>query len=830
MKMKTAKKGLIAFCALACVASAGVGVAQLSGEIAQASAEFTVAMKEGASLRIGEEDGQNGLTYTVTMPKGEYETLMNNVGDGKKYKEVEFGVLIAPYAYHQYKALDEANVFGTSAFYDWAEWTEGADGKYSWTYEDVGKVRIMNFTADTMYLENATDTYYSYAGSIVNILDGTNTDETNPDLLNNLTNEFYGVGYVKTTLNSDGTVAYSFAADNANNVSPAYIAQRAYAEDTKLTGDEKTWLKTNYIDKAVADTNNSYTVEEYFANEDGEYVLDDTKTQTVAVTNFKYGSTITAAKKIYSGYQFNAKKTGSLTREVYFNGKLCVKQYYDKVALVDKNAATTYDLTSVMSESVKTAIAEADNVTYTLTATNNASNVKTFTDSTVTLSELANGAYSLEAVSGEDTLFTGTLLDICDSTVFELVDETDFAGSFERNTGAQYTTFTQATDDELNDIGMTGPAMKGAYTRGVGMARLDIVAMHSDAYYTTYFGDKTLKYDFYMTADAGAPDTTEFTVHYDVYGNRTAMPIETVNTISITVSNLITERSWMLCRVYINNTENNTHTGSVYWGNFRLAKAVELYEEADIAMFDKNGKTVTAVAWSDLMSAEGAAHVAGYEDLTYTLTYQNTSTKIADYTTETVDLTNLSGLYVLTVATGEDTIYSGVVDIFNSTVFEWVDTTILAESFEANSTSTLSITEATGDEATYGALKVTGATISTQEQYIKVRVKYLMHSEAYYTTYFNDGYLTYTMYVYTGETQYTVAINVGGSKGYIGSSATNDSGYKGSCSSNVSYTIKIKIANLFARTDGYLPLANLTGQIQNNDAFAIYYGEFSYTE
>ena len=111
---------LVALMTVAFVLGAGI-----FGFNAKAEGEFSISQityeMDGASIRIGEADGVNGLKFKAKMSKDDYALIQANVGEDKTYSEVEYGVLIMPDYYANYYELDEATVFGVGGekVYDW---------------------------------------------------------------------------------------------------------------------------------------------------------------------------------------------------------------------------------------------------------------------------------------------------------------------------------------------------------------------------------------------------------------------------------------------------------------------------------------------------------------------------------------------------------------------------------------------------------------------------------------------------------------------------------------------------------------------------------------
>ena len=177
-----------------------VGFATVNAEATPKTLEeVALTMEEGASIRTNEP---NGIRFRSFMSVADYEGLKANVGEGKAYKSVNFGMLIAPEDYlTAYGELTEANVFGEKAVYSYGD-----------TAED-GKTRIINVWSSEM---NDFNGQKFFAGIITDVL-GTNYNR-----------KFVAQGYIKVTA-TDDTVSYKFAPAADNHRSVISVAQAAIA-------------------------------------------------------------------------------------------------------------------------------------------------------------------------------------------------------------------------------------------------------------------------------------------------------------------------------------------------------------------------------------------------------------------------------------------------------------------------------------------------------------------------------------------------------------------------------------------------------------------------
>jgi hypothetical protein len=278
---------------------------------------------------------------------------------------------------------------------------------------------------------------------------------------------------------------------------------------------------------------------------------------------------------------------------------------------------------------------------------------------------------------------------------------------------------------------------------------------HTDSYYTTYFGDKTLKFDFWMKQDGSTMDDGSLRTTYrgSTYGVNIDITAGKIAHLETKVENIFTESAAK--EVFWVWQGKTGCAGEIYQGNWRLEK--ELYEETAVTLFDKKEISENKVAFTSLMSETGASHMEGATDVTYTLTYKNTNTKINDYTASTVDVSTLSGVYVLTAKEGEKQIYSGTVDIFHSDTFEFFDEQVeFLNHFKSTGTSSawnVQLETASETEKPEGfsgdVLKVYYNATGLYRR--RAMFTNLKHTDECYTTYFADNTLTYDFYLYAPD-------------------------------------------------------------------------------
>ena len=258
MKSNSKNRFIVLMLAIVMAFSMVVGVVLFaSSTTAQANVSVSTNdfwLESGARIRLNDGYQTNGIGYTFQIKASAYKDYNTKYGSNIKY-----GILIAPKEYN----LTKDTVFGENAQYDWA--VKDANGK--WQYTDKGKTRIANFEASIMAEGTAIVGGQSVAvnyfyGSMINLK------------TENITKEFQGVAYIGYS--DDGVkYEYLFADSNDNVRSMAYIAQLAVLDNNVgcLEDDEKTTLQTDYLDKITSVVSN-LTIENYFKQADGSYVLD----------------------------------------------------------------------------------------------------------------------------------------------------------------------------------------------------------------------------------------------------------------------------------------------------------------------------------------------------------------------------------------------------------------------------------------------------------------------------------------------------------------------------------------------------------------------------
>ena len=354
-------------------------------------------MINGASVRYNSNNtATNGLRFGVALSKDTYAKMAS---DYSAYTNVTYGVLIAPDdMLTTGKELNEANVFGSSAIYDWAEWSD----EKGWVYngqngENGSKKRIINLTSTQLTQDTYDNNLMSYYGAIIDIQDEVNG-------VNNLAREFRGVGYVSYTY--DNQQKYVFVGDEDNVRSMAYVAQIAIEKNHANSA----WLQTNYVDK-VTNVQSDYTVE-YYLQQGDTYVKDEDA--SVVKTDKTIDDEVTAEEKTFDGYEFDSTNANNVVSgKVLANGKLVLKRYYKVEEEIFDSAVEdstlnladtkgTFDFMQMLTDNEKT---DAVNV---LNSTTSLGELTWEIDGQkVTNVSALEGIYDITAKRGETIIYTG---------------------------------------------------------------------------------------------------------------------------------------------------------------------------------------------------------------------------------------------------------------------------------------------------------------------------------------------------------------------------------------------------------------------------------------
>lgn len=197
-------------------------------------------MIAGASIRAAEP---YGIRFAMNLSESDYALIANEVGEGKAYVSVKYGMMILPYSYlSKYGELTEENLFGENA-------------KYTWK----GKGQENGTQIMLRYSENAltADKVGGYTLMYSNVgLEG-----------KWITEKFVGAGFIEFT-KADGTKEYkiftrheNYDENNAESVKNSCVrscyevAVAAY-EDAETSQILKDYLYEHYL------KNNGYTPKE----------------------------------------------------------------------------------------------------------------------------------------------------------------------------------------------------------------------------------------------------------------------------------------------------------------------------------------------------------------------------------------------------------------------------------------------------------------------------------------------------------------------------------------------------------------------------------------
>lgn len=160
--------------------------------IAFADTVSTFKMEDGAAVRYGAGENENGIRFSARISKSEYETLTAGA------KSVESGTFIMPAAYYAaYGAISEEACFGATNVY----YYEDANGNFVGKDDARTQYKILNAVGVPKYIQE--ETAYAVFGSVVSILDA------------NLNVPLIARSYLKITP-QEGAATYLFADMNAD--------------------------------------------------------------------------------------------------------------------------------------------------------------------------------------------------------------------------------------------------------------------------------------------------------------------------------------------------------------------------------------------------------------------------------------------------------------------------------------------------------------------------------------------------------------------------------------------------------------------------------------
>lgn len=646
------RKGLISILAVSALSFATVGMTTLQTAKAENQAESAIAwLEDGASVRFG--SAGNGLRFTMQIKASEFD------------ETATYGILIAP---EEGYTLNEANVFGANAVYNWA--VKGEDGKWSYTAE-AGKTQIVNlvtegFNDDTVVINGETVEVKEFYGSLVNL------NELN------IAKEFRAVGYIRT--GTEGNYDYTLVGDSDNVRSMAYVAQLAIEDttDTAPTAAQKTQLQTMYVDKV---TNNpaSYTQEYYLQQANGEYVKIDELTETLNEYNgvaTTIADPVAFVGKDISGYEQVSGK-GTLSGNVYANDKLVLTAYYNRIAIETiqgearmQEVDGEFDLMNLLtSEQADTfaAYAALGEVTWKL-------NGVAVDGSTVDFATTTKRLYTVTASVGEELAYTAEI-DFYNAderavwstgvSVDDLVIKLDVAGvtkGIATNPAGKTGSYYQVTTENAQYLAFVKPA-------------------HSLAYYEVLKENGVaLSFNVYVNSSTSTDTLMAFgtnTIQH-IYGSKwytITIPLDTLLANWSTVFDARITADWK--DAIFMTRDATTTTFYISEMTFTLETSVDTFVDTTDRMIDLNGATTYAM--NNILTTAGVTEsLYADKDLVWTLTplYGGDEITITDGTADFGKIAKRAYKAAASVSKFgmQSPIYTGVVDFYDQNDgFVWND-------------------------------------------------------------------------------------------------------------------------------------------------------------
>ncbi len=183
----------------------------------------TVSMYSGSAIKLGVNDDVYGLRYALTMDKTKYQELMQNVGSDKYYKNLTFGIIIAPANFTKlFGEINKDTVFGENAIYYWQG--NNAEDKH---------LIINNTTSRLSYFRQDSNLVCFY-NSIIDIES------------NYITSNFVGIGYIMYETSSGVDYNFYYNDECVRNI---YQVALSFLDDenNSLDNEQILWVKENYI-------------------------------------------------------------------------------------------------------------------------------------------------------------------------------------------------------------------------------------------------------------------------------------------------------------------------------------------------------------------------------------------------------------------------------------------------------------------------------------------------------------------------------------------------------------------------------------------------------
>lgn len=333
-----------------------------------------VSTNEKITISFYDGNEKFGLKYSMSISEDDYNGLINN----SNVKKIFCGVVIAPKDYTNENDLNEANLFGEDAVYDWATWNGS-----SWDYEEGEKTQIINLFGK-MTVNNGKAIYEA---SISNIQD------------KNVAREFVGKGYVGVEL-KNGIRSYKFGSPRSC-VLGILAGQVINDSDTTVySNEQKAKLQTNIFENSSVITDLSETAFATINVMKGDKTVDVTELGNIAKITDTTGTAVDFSQN-ENELSFNDTYLGTLSSDEYV--------YY--VYTVKDGAYKLYKIKIAIEKTVLIgnvddflAIRNSQNVEYKLTADLD------FTDVTLTAPE---GGFS-GVLDGDGHIISN--LNLCEST------------------------------------------------------------------------------------------------------------------------------------------------------------------------------------------------------------------------------------------------------------------------------------------------------------------------------------------------------------------------------------------------------------------------------
>lgn len=183
----------------------------------QAAVKLDVKMAPGAAVRLTSDMETSGIRFETMVATKDVESLYAQVGAGKKYSDVVFGVMIVP-----------------------TDYLMGGQFTHEWLANNGYEIIDIPYSITELYrfFPKEENGYSSFYGSIVKLKE------------ENYNREFSGLGYIML-IDQEGNAEYIYAAyDQTNKRTAAFIANAAISDRNGVKADDY----THYIS-----ANNNYS-------------------------------------------------------------------------------------------------------------------------------------------------------------------------------------------------------------------------------------------------------------------------------------------------------------------------------------------------------------------------------------------------------------------------------------------------------------------------------------------------------------------------------------------------------------------------------------------